>query len=378
MNARLAAILVVLGALLAGSAAMFYSEQRSQQASNIGTLGQPVLPGLKAAEIATLRIREPSGTLTLAQKDGRWTIAERAGFAASHDRVRDFVLLAIALRIGQSEPIGEADRTRLKLDAEGPGMGTVIEFLDAGGKTLASLIAGAPYSRGAQAAAPGAAKPAADGRFVMRPQDPKTVYIVSDPLAQASTKSAGWIDPAGMVVERVKSMEVRRPGGERVRVERSNESTDWVIEGAVPAGMNFLVTRANAATYSLQLLGIADVAAPDVTPAQAGLEDPVSVVAQTFDGLTYTLEIGKREGQNHYARLRVEGTPAKERAPGISEKPEDMARLDKEFAAHLAKLEARLPRERELAQHIVLIDRVRLEDVLRKRDEYFEKKDAPK
>jgi len=38
--------------------------------------------------------------------------------------VREFVLKAIELKVGQSEPIGEKDRARLNLDASG----TQIEF----------------------------------------------------------------------------------------------------------------------------------------------------------------------------------------------------------------------------------------------------------
>lgn len=375
MNARLAAILAVLGALLLGSAWLYYGEQRARVASNVGTLGQPVLPGLKAAEVAAIRIREPEATLSLEQKDGRWSIAERNGFPASHDRVRDFVLLALALRIGQSEPIGEADRARLKLDATGPGMGTVVEFLDAAGKPLASLTAGANYFRTPPA---DAAKAKADGRFVMRPQDPKTVYTVSDPLAQASAKSAGWIDTKGIVAERIKSLEVRPADGEGWKIERPDENTDWTFNVPPPPGMSFMVTRANAASYSLSLLELADVAPPGLTPAQTGLDAPTVVVARSFDGLTYTLNIGKPEGSRHYLSVSVEGTPAKApRVPGADEKPEEREKRDREYADYLARLDARLPHEQGLAKHVLLVERLRLEDVLRKRSEFFEKQEAP-
>lgn len=376
MNARLAAILVVLGVLLVGSATMFYAEQGARQASNVGTLGKPLLTGLKGAEVATIRMREPGASLTLEQKNGQWRIAERAGFPASRERVRDFVLLAIGLKIGQSEPIGEADRARLKLDATGPGMGTAIEFLDAAGKPLASLVAGAKYFR---VTPDDPVKASADGRFVMRAADARTVYTVSDPLVQASTKSAGWIDTGGMAAERVKSLEVRPVEGERWKVERPDENTDWTIDAAAPAGMVFAVTRANAATYAMSLLDLADVAPADMAPAKAGLDAPTVVTIQTFDGLTYTLNIGKREGERHYAGVRVTGTLNKAaRVPAADEKPADREKRDKEHAERLARLEARLPYEQGLAKHVLVFERIKLEDVLRKRADFFEKQEAKK
>ena len=45
---------------------------------------------LKAADIASIQVREPQETLTLERKDAGWTIAERAAFPADLERVREF------------------------------------------------------------------------------------------------------------------------------------------------------------------------------------------------------------------------------------------------------------------------------------------------
>ena len=138
----------------------------------------------------TAVLREPKATITIARKDERWTIAERGGFPADVDKVRDFVVKAMALKIGQSEPIGEKDRARLLLDAGG----TAIEFLGAGGKPLARLTAGKKYFK---TEPENAEKANGDGRYVALPGDEKRVIVVSDPLSLASTRSADWISKAG-------------------------------------------------------------------------------------------------------------------------------------------------------------------------------------
>ena len=252
MNARIAAVLVVLLVVLGGGALLFKHQEGRERPSNVATLGQPLLKDLKAAEIAQIRIVEPKGTLTLSRKDEQWLIAEREGFPADVGKVRELVIKALGLKIGQSEPIGEKDRARLDL---GEGA-TRVELNGADGKPRATLLVGKKYFKGEQAnpeKAPG------DGRFVMLPGDAKTVYIVSDPLAQASARSAEWIDRKSFQVEKVRTLEVRYPGGGGYRIERDGDNADWRIGGARP-GEKIDTPKANAASYSLSLLELADVA----------------------------------------------------------------------------------------------------------------------
>ena len=129
MSGKLVAALVVLLLALGGGALLLKQRGDAQRPASVAALGQPVLKSLKAADIAAIAIREGSTTLTLELKDGAWRIAERGGFPADADKVRDLVLKAIELKVGQSEPIGEADRARLKLD----GSGTTLEFRGDGG-----------------------------------------------------------------------------------------------------------------------------------------------------------------------------------------------------------------------------------------------------
>ena len=100
--------------------------------------------------------------------------------------MHDFVLKALSLKISQAEPIGEKDRARLRLDASG----TAIEFLGADGKPLARLVAGEKFFKTETG---NAAKALGDGRYVVLPGDDARVYVVADPLVQASTNSADWI-----------------------------------------------------------------------------------------------------------------------------------------------------------------------------------------
>ena len=355
MNARLAAALLVLLAALGGGALLVRNEADSRKSPDAGTLGQPLLKGLQASQVASISIRQPRGAITIARKDERWTIAERDGFPADYDKVRSFVLQALSLKIGQSEPIGDKDRARLLLDAGG----TAVEFLGADGKPLARLTAGKKYFK-AEPENPD--KAIGDGRYVALPGEEMRVYVISDPLSQASTQTADWLSKAGFEVEKVKTLELRAADGDGWKIERAGDNADWTLAG-IRGAEKLEITKANAAGYTFARLELADVAPKDAKPEDTGLAKPTVVTATTFDGLSYTLKLGRLEGDNYYATLAIGGEP----------RPEG-----KDAAERLKKINQRLPREKALGGYTLLIPKSKLEDIVKKRSDLLAKKDEKK
>ena len=344
MSSRVVAILVVLLAVLGGAALLYRHEEGGRKPDNAAVLGRTLFKDLKAADIAAIRIVEPKATLTMQRKGDTWVIPERADFPADVSKVREFVLKVIGLKVGQSEPLGEKDRARLNLD----NSGTRVEFLNAENKNLGVLLVGRKYFK---REVDNPEKARADGRFVALPNEAGTAYLVGDALEQASTKSAEWIDRTSFKVEKVKTLEVRYPAGAGWRIERSGDNADWTLAGAKP-GEKLDISRANAASYSLQLLELADVAPKDAT--DTGLDKPVMVDATTLEGISYAIKIGKLVGENYYVTF-ASGGNAK-----VDEK--DKARAEENAA-----------REKILSQHILLIPKSKLDDTLKPRAELLEK-----
>lgn len=337
MNARVAAVLVVLLAVIGGGALLYYQQERARRPDNAAMLGRPLLQDLPIAEVAAIRIVEPQRRLTVERRDEGWTLAERDGFPADLAKVREFVLKLAALKVGQSEPIGEKDRARLNLD----DAGTQVELAAPDGKALASLVVGKKYWK-REPESP--EKTPADGRFVGLPAQPRQAYLVSDPLAQASASTAEWIDRTSFKVEKVQSLEVRYPEGGGYRIERSGDNAEWRIDGAGP-GEKVDTGRANAASYSLSLLELADVAPKDAK--DTGLDKPTLVNATTFAGRAYTIRVGRLVGESYYVAFQASGGEDK-------------------------------PREKLLSRHVLLIPKSKLEDTLKKRAELIEQKQDTK
>jgi hypothetical protein len=355
VNARLAVVLVVLLAALGGGALLVYRSERAQAPASAARLGQPVLAGLQAADIQAIEIREPGATLTLVRRPEGWVVAERANFPADVDKVRELVLTAIGLKVGQVESISGKDRAGLQLDASG----TRLEFRGDAGKPLATLIVGKKYfkrePRNAATANP-------DGRFVQVPDAAGAALVVADPLRLASAKSAAWVSKEGFGAELVRTLEVDSPADGKWRISRTRDDTKWKLN-PLYTGEKLDVIRANSASYSLHRVAIDDVAPPGLRPDETGLDKPVTVVAGTFDALTYTLKLGKLRGDDYYAMVWVAGEP-KVTGPDAEKRSKQVAE--------------RLPREHALEGQVLLISRHKFEDVLKKRAEMLEKKDTAK
>ena len=338
MNARVATILVVLLVVLGGGALVYQHQERGRRPENVGTLGRALFKDLKVADIAAMTIQEPKAALTLQRKDERWVLAERGDFPADLARVREFVLKVIGLKVGQSEPLGEKDRARLNLDASG----TRVEFKDAQGKALGAFVLGKKYFK-REVDNPDKATP--DGRFLALPDEAGTAYLVGDPLTQATTRTSEWIERTSFQVERIKTLEVRYPAGGGYRIERQADNAEWKLAGANP-GEKLDISRANAASYSLSLLELADVAPKDA--GDTGLDQPVLINATTLAGAAYAIKVGKLAGENHYVSFT---------ATGLKPDAKDAERV---------KL---------LSEHVLLVPKSKLEDTLKKRSELLEKKD---
>jgi uncharacterized protein DUF4340 len=338
VNARVATILVVLLVVLGGGALVYQHQERGRRPENVGTLGRALFKDLKVADIAAITIQEPKAALTLRRKDERWVLAERGDFPADLARVREFVLKVIGLKVGQSEPLGEKDRARLNLDASG----TRVEFKDAQGKALGAFVLGKKYFK-REVDNPDKAIP--DGRFLALPDEAGTAYLVGDPLTQATTRTSEWIERTSFQVEKIRTLEVRYPAGGGYRIERQADNAEWKLAGANP-GEKLDISRANAASYSLSLLELADVAPKDA--GDTGLDQPVLINATTLAGAAYAIKVGKLAGENHYVSFT---------ATGLKPDAKDAERV---------KL---------LSEHVLLVPKSKLEDTLKKRSELLEKKD---
>ncbi|HIC34452.1 MAG TPA: hypothetical protein EYO78_06585, partial [Gammaproteobacteria bacterium] len=130
-------LIAVLALGLLGGIAYFTSDKTlGGDASDKAGIGKTLVTDLDPAKIATIAITDNDGTLTLAQKDEKWTVTERDGFAAKFDDIQKLVTSAVSLKSLRQIRASKKQHGRFELldpaDSD-ENTGTRVEFKDAQG-----------------------------------------------------------------------------------------------------------------------------------------------------------------------------------------------------------------------------------------------------
>jgi hypothetical protein len=368
-------VLAVLAVLVAAAAGVMLSD-RSAWTGADSRAGQKAIAALKISEVAEIAIRDASGELHLARGPAGWSVRERAGFAADTDRVAAVLVKLAEAKVVQSEPLVESQRARLDLvepKDKVPGAGTVVELKDAKGGVLGRLLLGKKIMKSSPVASLGQAPADATGRYLVAAGDDKTVLAVGDPLDEAEANARDWLVKDLLRVEGSKTISSSKDGKPRWTVTRDTESMDWKLLGSKERPD---LQKATDLASSLGWVNLVDVVA-DPAKTDTGLDHAVVIKAETFDGLKYTLNVGKQVDSSYYVRIAVAGEPAKARKPAKGEKAEDKAKNDKAFEAQRKKLLEKAEREKKLEPWTYLVAKTGLDPLLRDRQQLMPEKKKP-
>jgi hypothetical protein len=361
------AVLVALAVLVAGGFGVLKWQRGSYEVAD-SRVGQKLLQGFKIDDVAEIEIVEPAATVTLVRSDRGWTVKERGGYPADVDAIRDLLLKLEALKVVQAEGLTDAQRPRLQLAAPGSGAkpedtGTVLQLKARDGKSLAAVVLGRKTTR--KANMPGLPVDSIpSGRYVLVSSDPQRMNVVTEPFSSVVAKPQQWLARDYLKVERVRSIAALGPDGRaRWEVTRPDEAAGWKWSG--PGKLDGGKAQdAASALYSMRI----DDAAAGVSDAETGLDRPVTVRAQTFDGWTYDLRIGRPAPEDrYYVKASVAGTAPVSRTPRADEKAEDKEKEDKAFVERQAAARAKLEREQALGAFTVLLPKAAAEPLLRER-----------
>ena len=354
--------LVVLGA---AGFALFWQDLAAYRASG-AKIGAKLLPGLKIADVAEIRLQSPKHQVTLARKEKLWVVQERGGYPASFGEISDLMIKLVELKVTQSEQVGASLLPRIELadPGKGEGGGTLIEFRDGTGKVLAGLVLGKKVlKKDPLNPLPAAKDGVPAGRYVRIVGAKDTVVVVSDPLGKGEADPGKWLNKDFFKAERIRTLAAGPEGASpHWKIARAEEWGQWKFAAG---GGELNPSAAVAATNRLGTLSFDDVALDSAKEAGG---KPFLLVAETFDNLVYTVKlVRKGKGDEHYVIFTVKGEPPKSRVPEKGEKPEDKERRDKEFAESRKQLEERIAAERALSKWTYVIGGRELEPLLKTR-----------
>lgn len=366
MNKKQFLILLVALAVLGGAGLALVWRDISDYRASGARIGAKLLPSLKIADVAKVRLQDSKQSVTLVRKDKTWVVQERGGYPASFQEISDLLIKLVELKVTQAEQVGASLWPRVELadPDKGEGAGTVIEFSDAAGKSLARLVLGKKVlKKDPLNPLPAAKNGVPAGRYVRIASDKDAVVVVSDPLNSAEAAPGRWLAKDFFKADRIKTLTVGpERGAPHWKITRNEEWGQWKFAGG--GG----VLNPSAAVNAVNKLGQASFDDVVADPKAEAAEKPVVAIADTFDNLVYTVKIAKREkGDDYLLTFTVTGEPPKARVPEKGEKPEQAKQLDKDFAETHKRLEARLAMERALEKWTFVMPKGEVEPLLKGR-----------
>ena len=380
MNRKQLTILMVLVALVGGAGWVFLKRQHNAYMPSSQQLGRKLFPRLPVNDVARIQVKDSASELNLVKKDDLWRVQERGDYPANFSQISGFLLKAADLKIGQNEEIGASQFARLELldPSKGKDSGTLLEFKDASGKTIQSAILGKKQIKKSDRPSQFGEDGFPIGRYVLLPNDTKNVFLVSDALSDIEAKPENWLNKDFFKIEKVKSISlVSTNATNSWKLSRTNESSGWMLADT-KAGEQMDTNKVSGVANSLSSPSFVDVVV-NGKPEQTGLDKPTVATLETFDGFTYDLNIGKASGENYPLTVKVSANLPIERAAGKDEKPEEKAKLDKEFAAKNKTLEEKLKQEKTFEKWIYFVAKWTMDPLLRDRTQLMvEKKEDPK
>ncbi len=397
MNRKQFALVLAAVALLVAAGVGLQSWKRSSYAVADSRVGQKLIEGFKVDDVGTIDIVESKGRVSIVRGERGWTVKERGDFPADVEPIRDLLLKLQGLKVVQAEGLSDAVKPRLQLVAPGAGVkpeeaGTLVELKARDGKPLATLVLGKKQLRDAKIA--GLPDGIPSGRYVWVAADPQRVSVVNEAFGSVVAKPEQWLAKELVRIERTKAITATGPDGKvKWAVSKASEAGDWKLAG--PGTLD--PQKAQDAASALYGVQVADVA-PDVSDAEAGLDKPTTIRAQTFEGWNYELKIGKpAPGDRYFVRASVDGSVPEPRAARADDKlgekpqdkpedkpegkPEGKEKADKALADRTDLLAAKLAREQAVAGRTVLVGKSIVAPLLRDRGELYKvakPKDAAK
>jgi hypothetical protein len=380
MNLKQLGILIAIVVVVGGAGLVLHNRQQASWSGGSAEVGKKLLGEFPFNDVAHIEIRHGTNELNLVKKNDVWGVRERSDYPANFSQISEFLLKVRDLKIVQTEEIGPSQLGRMELaQGQGSNLAVVVEFKDQSDKPIRTLLLGKKHIKKPTTPAPAEGEDSSpDGRYVQVGTNSSSVALISDALDNMDTQPEPWLNKDFIHVEKPKSIEVDFPAETNSwKLTRETETSDWKLANS-KAGEELDSSKTSGVTSPFSSPAFTDVL-PLSKSTQLGTDKPTVIKIATFDNFNYEIQVGAKTNDDYRFVVGVTGEAPKERVAGKDEKPEDKARLDKEFKDAQQKSTDKLKQEQSYKQWTYLMPSWAVDPVLKERGQLFaEKKSEPK
>jgi hypothetical protein len=272
MKLKTLVILVAVLAVLSGIA--YWSNRPSAPAAADPRVGQPLADAAAIAGATQLRLTDQGKTVSLAkQPDGSWRVSSYYDLPADFSKLSSLTSDLTTAKIQRLVTTSPDRIARLEFKD------TKIEFLDAAGHSLWSVILGKTPDSG--------------GRFV-RFGDEAKAYL-TDLNSQIDVEGKDWANAALLALkpDDIAKVEIPFDSGGPITISRAKPGATWAADPA-PAGKTVKADTINSLLTSLGALRFSDTSDPADPQVAIARQHPRTFTLTTFDGKRYVIALGRK------------------------------------------------------------------------------------
>ncbi|HUB97587.1 MAG TPA: DUF4340 domain-containing protein [Stellaceae bacterium] len=306
---------LVAVAVVAAVAAIFVSREGTGAPAD-PLSGKPVLPGLAQdiGDISHVTLMQGGQKTTLVRQNTDWAVEERGLYPAQADKVHEALIGLAELTFVEPKTMKPDLYSRLQVEdpAKKDAKSILVTVSDGKNSLLGEIIAGkhlVDQLGGGN-----------DGIYVRKPGDAQSW------LARGTLDLAGdtkdWLQKPilDLPADQVKDVELDAPDGGKLGFARGKPADKFALTTPPPAGRT---VKEDDDTLNQPAGALAGLELSDVAPAK-DFAFPTTGLTQakfdSFDGLTLSLTLGQKDG-NDWAKITATGTgDAAKRAADLTQK----------------------------------------------------------
>lgn len=265
------------------AAAAIYAVATQRTVSSVATGGERAFPALPNAlnEVAEVTVKSNAATFTIKKTGDAWVLVEKDNYPVDFDKLKSALVKLAELRLleGKTSDPARYDRLQLNDVTEKDAKSKEVTVKDAKGQVLAAGVIGRRNTSlfGATAS----------GTYIRRANDPQAWLAEGDVDIGATPKDWLQIRLVEIPSERVKSVEIVQPTGEKLFLHKGKPDDKNYAVDSIPEGRKLASEgEANGIGGGLWRLELEDVKQADKLP----FDKPVVAAFKTFGGITVKIE----------------------------------------------------------------------------------------
>ena len=372
MKGRNLLTLIVLAVVLV-VVAVNTSNNGSKSTPNV--IGKSVFPDLVADDVEKIVITSSEGTTTVvARVNDIWSVPDRFNYPADFNKLKDYMIKFIDMKIGQVMKLDEKQKTAMKLT---PTTGTKVDLVGKNNTTIASILIGEARMR----------KPAGempdfggypDGQYVS-PDKGKNVYLVSAAISELPLNSKNWLDQdlVNVMSSDIKEISITGPDRKDTKLIRKKDNTGFELDG-ISTNEVTVESKMYSLESALSYMKMDEVDDPSLNNDTTGLDKATIFKATTHKGEFFTVKLGKKKDGTDYRFCKVEAA-LKEAEKQPEAKDDNSKKKIEEAVRERKELEDKIKGINDkLSKWIYLISAQKVDTMTPARDTLFEKKKEEK